>query len=220
MGDHSQHNCRILIVDDHPAVREGLAARIDLQAGMAVCGQAGNLADGLRLARELKPDMAVIDLSLGDSSGMDLIRRLKACSHSLRILVWSMYPDRLYAERVLRLGACGYINKGHTTGRLIEAIQTVCQGEVYLSEEMTRTLLQHAVTANQPVSMDPIETLSNRELEVYRMLGEGLSTAELAERMSISVHTIETHIQRIKGKLQINSKPELISMAARWLVGQ
>ena len=220
MNDDPPHKCRVLIVDDHPAVREGLAARIELQAGLEVCGEADGVAAGLRQARKLKPDIAVIDLSLGDSSGMDLIKHLQADNLPIRILVWSMYPDSLYAERVLRLGARGYINKTHTTGKMIEAIETVCRGEVYLSEDMTRQLLRHAVSGNQPITRDPIETLSNRELDVFRMLGEGLVTSGIAERMCISVHTVETHIQRIKVKLQISSRAELVSMAARWLVGQ
>jgi len=220
MSDNSRGNCRILIVDDHPAVREGLAARIELEAGLDVCGEAENLAEGLRLARCLNPDVAVIDLSLGDSNGMDLIKHLQASDQSVRILVWSMYPDKLYAERVLRLGALGYINKAQTTGRLIDAIQTVCRGEVYLSEEMTRELLQHVVTGNQPITTDPVDTLSDRELEVFRMLGEGMSTATMAEHLSISRHTIETHFLRIKGKLGIKSKIELANVATRWLVGQ
>jgi len=150
---------------------------------------------------------------------MDLIKHLQAGDPSIQILVWSMYPDSLYAERVLRLGARGYINKAHTTGKMIEAIQTVSRGEVYLSEEMTRQLLQHAVTGNQPITTDPIDTLSNRELDIFRLLGEGIPTSGIAARMNISVHTVETHIQRVKGKLRINSRVELNSMATRWLVG-
>ena len=212
--------CRILIVDDHPAVREGLAARIATVPDMEICGAAEDAAEAMQLVRNTHPDIAIVDISLkGGCSGLDLIKRIKDEDSSLQILVWSMHPDSLYAERSLRAGALGYINKTHTTSHLLDAIQKVRNNQIYLSEDTTKRLLQHMVGhAENKTSNTPCEVLSNRELEVFILIGEGLSTKRIAKRLNISVHTVETHRLRIKCKLDIKSATELTNMATRWLM--
>lgn len=209
---------RVLIVDDHPAVREGLAVRISSQPDLQVCGEAADVGDALRLLPSTCPDVAVVDIQLKTGDGLDLVKRIKAHNPSLRILVWSVYPEKLYAERALNAGALGYINKEHTTGRIVEAIRRVRDGKIYLSEEMADSLLSQAVGGTQSLRDSPIESLSDRELEVFRLIGEGVSTAQLAERLHLSRHTVDTHRQRIKEKLNLASANELTQAAVRWVV--
>jgi DNA-binding NarL/FixJ family response regulator len=209
---------RILIVDDHPAVREGLAVRIASQADLEVCGEAADVGDALELLAATRPDVAVVDIQLKTGDGLELIKRIKARDESVRILVWSVYPDKLYAERALNAGALGYINKEHTTGRIVEAIRRVRDGKVYLCDEMAETLLSQTVGGTRSLRDSPIKSLSDRELEVFRLIGEGVSTAELAERLHLSRHTIDTHRQRIKEKLNLASAAELTQTAIRWVL--
>ncbi len=211
---------RILIVDDHPAVREGLEARIAMIPDMEICAAAEDAAEAMKLLRKTHPDIAIVDISLkGGCNGLDLIKRIKAEDNSVRILVWSMHPDSLYAERSLRSGALGYINKTHTTSHLLDAIQQVRDNHIYLSEDTTKRMLQHMVGhIENKTSNTPCEVLSNRELEVFMLIGEGLPTARIAERLNISTHTVETHRLRIKSKLDIKSATELATMATRWLI--
>lgn len=207
---------RVLIVDDHPAVRDGLAVRISSQDDMEVCGEAANAVDALRLLESIHPDVAVIDIQLKGSDGLELVKRIRAHEDSVRILVWSVYPDKLYAERALNAGALGYINKEHTTGRIVEAIRRVREGKVYLSEEMADRLLSQAVGGSQSLKESPIESLSDRELEIFRLIGEGVTAAQLAQRLHLSRHTVDTHRQRIKQKLNLRTAEEVTRAAIRW----
>lgn len=209
---------RVLIVDDHPAVREGLAARISSQPDLEACGEAADVADALKLLASTRPDVAVVDIQLKTGDGLDLVKRIKSRDESIRILVWSMYPDKVYARRALNAGALGYINKEHTTDRLIEAIRCVATGKVYLCDETAQQVLSQAVGGARTMRDSPIQSLSDRELEVFRLIGEGLSSAQLAERLHLTRHTIETHRQRIKEKLNLASASELIQAATRWLL--
>jgi DNA-binding NarL/FixJ family response regulator len=209
-------SARILIVDDHPVVREGLEIRIARQAGLEVCGEAASVAEALAQVEATDPDVAIIDISLGKGDGIDLIRRIRARSDRVRMLVWSMYPETLYAERALHAGAMGYINKQEATGRIIEAILCVIGGRVYLSESMADRLLRRAVGGVAGSDRSPVESLSDRELEVFRLIGAGLTTAEVAGRMQRSVHTVETYRQRIKDKLGLRTAAELARAAAQW----
>ncbi len=219
-GQKTSHatQCRVLIVDDHPAVREGVAVCIAQQPSMQMCCEAGGVLDGLEKINACQPDVAVIDISLPDGSGIDLIKRLKAANNPVKILVWSMHPDSLYAERAIKAGALGYINKENTTGKLVEAIQTVSRNELYLSPETTKLLISHVKGEQSLCVGSLVHTLSNRELEVFSMIGEGLKTSMIAERMNISVHTVETHRRRIKIKLNLKTAGELTSRATRWLL--
>jgi DNA-binding NarL/FixJ family response regulator len=209
---------KVLIVDDHPAVREGLALRISSQPDLEVCGEAGDVGEALALVASARPDLAVVDIALPSGDGIDLIKRLKARDGALRVLVWSMYSEESYAERALRAGALGYINKRQATQRIIDAIRRVLQGKVYLSEGTAETLLGRTVGRTGGVTLPvPQECLSNRELEVFRLLGEGLETAQVAARMHVSPKTVETYQARIKEKLRLESGKELIRLATTWL---
>jgi DNA-binding NarL/FixJ family response regulator len=215
-----EHPARVLIVDDHPAVREGLGFRIARCPDLVVCGEAADLAGALSQAEQAGPDVIVVDIALGDGNGIDLIRRLRARDPAVRTLVWSMYPESLYAERALRAGAMGYITKQEATGRIIEAIRRVLCGEVFLSEAAAGRLIRRVVGrgAEVPAAPSPEESLSDRELEVLRLLGTGLTTAESAQRLHLSVHTIDTYRQRIKGKLGLKNASELARVAAQWVL--
>lgn len=209
---------RILIVDDHPAVREGLAVRISSQPDMEVCGEAADVADALDLFNSVRPDLLVVDIQLKTGDGLDLVKRIKSRDEAARILVWSMYPDTLYAPRALRAGALGYINKEKMTDRIVEAIRRVREGKVYVSEEIAEKLLIDKVGKNKTATSSPVDTLSDRELEVFRLIGDGLSTAEIAKRLHLSAHTIDTHRQRIKQKMNLETANELTRMATCWML--
>lgn len=209
---------RILIVDDHPATREGLAVRISCLSDFEVCGEAADMGDALKALATTRPDVAVIDIQLKTGDGLELVKRIKNRDETVRVLVWSIYPDKLYAERALNAGALGYINKECPTERIVEAIRHVRDGKVYLSEEMAENLLSKAVGGTQSLRDSPIESLSDRELEVFRLIGEGLSSAQLAERLHLSRHTIDTHRQRIKEKLNLACATELAQAATRWVL--
>ncbi|MBI5758116.1 MAG: response regulator transcription factor [Planctomycetales bacterium] len=214
---HSGGIAKVLIVDDHPSVREGLALRISRQPGLKVCGEAANVADALALIATTHPDVAVIDISLKDGNGIDLIKRIKSRGDPVRMLVCSMHSDALYAERAIRAGALGYISKEHATDKIIEAIQRVLDGKLYVSEHVAETLLHHALVGeSQPAGHSPVELLSDRELEAFGLLGQGLDTHQIAARMHVSPKTIETYRVRIKEKLHVTSVPELIRRAVEW----
>ena len=206
---------RILIVDDHPVVREGLAMLIARQPDLEVCGEAADVPEAVRQASATSPDVAVIDIGLQTGNGLDLIRRLKARNERLRILVWSMFGERLYAERAIHAGALGYITKEQATDQIIDAIRRVREGKVYVSAAVADRMLKRAVGA--PAGRYAIDRLSNRELEVFRLVGKGLDTKEVAEAMHVSVKTVETYQARIKEKLNLKNGRELIQRAAQWL---
>jgi DNA-binding NarL/FixJ family response regulator len=210
---------RVLIVDDHPAVREALALRIDRQSDLEVCGEAADLSEALRLLAETKPDVAVIDITLKTANGIDLIKRIKDRNDHVRILVWSMHSEALYAERALRAGALGYVNKDQATDRIVEAIRRVLAGKVYLSEAMTERMLQRAVGgAREEIMRSPLDVLADRELEVFRLIGEGVKTAEIAERLRLSVKTVETYRDRIRQKLDLSDGTKLAHYATQWVL--
>ena len=210
---------QVLIVDDHPAVREGLALRIARQPGLQVCGEAGDIPEALRLVESTNPDIAVIDIALKNGNGIDLIKRIKARNDSVRMLVWSMYGESLYAERALRAGAMGYINKEQATSQIITAITHVLEGKIYVSGPLADQLLNRAVGKRRDAGEhSPVEKLSDRELEVFQMFGRGLDTHQIAERMHISRKTVETYRSRIKEKLNIGGANELITRAVQWVL--
>ncbi len=209
---------RILIVDDHASAREGLSLILNREPGLEVCGDAGTAAAALKLVSELSPTLAIVDISIGDESGLDLIRRIKELDDSVRILAWSMYDDLLYAERSLGAGAMGFINKREGTREIIKAILVIKAGDVYLSERMKNHFLQRCVGSRAPTTKNPIETLSNRELEVFRMIGNGMKTSVIAKQLHLSVKTVETHRHRIKIKLQMDDANKLIREATQWVL--
>lgn len=208
---------RILIVDDHPAVREALASKIGRQADLEVCGEAADMTEALRLVADTQPDLAVVDISLKTGNGIDLIKRIKDRNDSVRMLVWSMHSESLYAERALRAGALGYINKDQATDKIIEAIRRVLEGKVYLSDEMAEKMLHRAVGGGRKEpTRSPLDALADRELEVFRLIGQGVKTAEIAERLRLSVKTVETYRDRIRKKLELSDGTELAHYATQW----
>ncbi len=217
-GDISTKRARVLIVDDHPAVREALAMRIGRQADLEVCGEAADMNETLRLVADTDPDVAVIDISLKTSCGIDLIKRIKDRNDTVRILVWSTHSESLYAERALCAGALGYVNKDQATDKIVEAIRRVLEGKVYLSEAMTETMLHRAVGGSEEVVRSPLDALADRELEVFRLIGQGVKTSEIAERLHLSVKTIETYRNRIRQKLDLSDGTELAYYATKWML--
>jgi DNA-binding NarL/FixJ family response regulator len=210
---------RVLIVDDHPAVREALAMLIGRQADLEVCGEAADLSEALRLVADSQPDVAVIDISLKTGCGIDLIKRIKDHNNTLRMLVWSTHSESLYAERALRAGALGYVNKDQATEKIVEGIRRVLEGKVYLSEAMIETMLHRTVgEERKEINRSPLDTLANRELEVFRLIGEGIRTAAIAERLHLSVKTIETYRDRIRQKLDLSDGTELAHYATKWML--
>ena len=211
---------RVLIVDDHPAVREALALRISRQPDLEVCGEAEETKEALRLVGSARPDLAVVDLSLKTGSGLDLIRRITDRDSGVRILVWSMHSEALYARRALRAGALGYITKDHATAKIIEALRRVLAGKIWLSEAMAERILERAVGPGTiETERAPIEALADRELEVFRLIGEGVKTAEIAAQLFLSVKTVETYRDRIRLKLDLKNGAELARAAAEWVLG-
>ena len=218
-GNKSKKRARVLIVDDHPAVREALAMRIGRQSDLEVCGEAADLSDALRLVGDTQPDVAVVDISLKTGCGIDLIKRIKDRNDRVRMLVWSTHSESLYAERALRAGALGYINKEQATDKIVEAIRRVLEGKVYLSDAMVETMLRRTVGGGrEEATRSPLHALADRELEVFRLIGRGVKTAEIAERLHLSVKTIETYRDRIRAKLDLSDGTELAHYATKWML--
>ena len=208
---------KILIVDDHPVVREGLAMQIATQPDLQVCGEAEDVPGALALLASARPDLAIVDILLKRGNGIDLIGRIKERLPSVRILVWSMYAENLYAERALRAGAHGYLHKGRATSQLLAAIRAVLAGKVYVSEELASSLL-HRVVGGKAVERSPIDQLSNRELEAFEAMGQGQTTEKIAALMNVSPKTVETYRARIKEKLGLSNVTELVQRAAQWVL--
>jgi DNA-binding NarL/FixJ family response regulator len=214
---HFGRKHKILLVDDHPLVRRGLADLIAGEPNLEVCGQASDVAGALQEVERTHPDLVVIDLTLKGGHGIDLIEKIKARSQQVRMLVSSMHDEMLFAERVLRAGAMGYVTKQESPETLLGAVRQVLRGEVYLSPRMTSRLL-HRVAAGGLPQESPLEILSNRELEVFEMIGQGLTTLQIARRLELSPKTIETHREKIKQKLNLKNSAELSRRAVQWVL--
>jgi DNA-binding NarL/FixJ family response regulator len=220
----NRKNCnkraRVLIVDDHPAVREALINRIGRQSDLEVCGEAADSSEAMRLIADTQPDVMVLDISLKTGNGLDLIHRIQQRNDPVRILVWSMHSETIYAERALRAGAMGYMNKDRATDQIVEAIRHVLQGKVWLSEVMAERLLQRAVgVGRQDFTREPVESLARRELEVFLLIGQGKKTADIADHLHLSIKTVETYRDRIRRKLDLNDGTELLHYATEWMLG-
>ena len=209
---------RIFIVDDHAMFREGLCQLIDREPDFAVCGDAADAAEAMRDIGELKPDLVIVDISLAGTSGIDLIKAIKEQHEDLPVLVVSMHEETLYAERALRAGAMGYVMKQEPAKTVKVAIRKVLGGNMHLSEKMASSMLarfMHGDQGGQPAS--PIETLSDRELEVFRMLGQGKGIRQIAEDLSLSIATINSFRTRIKEKLNLKTSTEVMLHAIQWV---
>ncbi|WP_199193206.1 response regulator [Blastopirellula marina] len=209
---------RILLIDDHPLVREGLAARIEAQPDLAVCGEASTMQAALVEFQESLPDLTIVDIQLEDGNGIDLIKDIHARWPHAKMLVVSAFDETLYAERALRAGALGFINKRELQDKVLEAIRSVLNGERYLSGKMTQHLLSQAVNQKGNPAADPVERLSDRELEVFQMIGNGMTTAAIARQLHLSVHTIDTHREKLRHKLGAKNGAELMKLAVQWML--
>ena len=206
---------RVLIVDDHPLVRDGLAKVINQQADLVVCGKAADARGGLAALAQRQPDVVVVDLSLDDGNGLDLIKDIHSRQPRLPILVLSMHHENLYAERTVRAGARGYVMKRDPVAKVIAALRKVLVGNMALSEEIIRRLLEGTPGRNGEKSAAPQDLLSDRELEIFRLLGEGIGTRQIAAKLHVAASTVETHRRNIKQKLKLGTATELITAAAR-----
>lgn len=208
---------KILIVDDHPMIREGLSLRISTQKDLQVCGQAASEEEAIQLVQETQPRLVLIDLSLKNSNGIDLIKQIKSRFPAVNMLVFSGFHESLYAERALRAGALGYVNKQESDEKVIEAIHTVLEGKRYVSSEITQKLIDQALGTTD-ATKSPIERLTDRELEILHMIGEGLTSSTIANRLFLSTHTIDTHRENIKRKLNVKNSGELVRTAVQWVL--
>jgi len=212
-----QRKHRVYLVEDHPVTREGLAQLIDYQTDLQVCGQAGNAGQATTGIAALKPDLVIVDISLAGTSGIELIKDLVGRDADLRILVLSTHDESLYAERALRAGARGYVMKHQPTEHVMTAIRHVLSGGVYLSERMQNRLLYKVVGSAPAALASDIEQLSDRELEVFQLIGEGRGTREIGANLHLSVSTVETYRAHIKEKLRLENATELVQRAVEWV---
>ena len=208
---------RVYLVDDHPIVRQGLIKLIEQEEGLEVCGEAGSVSEALPAIRELDPDVILVDISLEDSNGLELIKMIDDLGLQIPMLVLSMHDESLYAEHALRAGASGYVMKQAASNTLIQAIEKVMDGEIYVSKNMSSQMLKMAFRSSGEESRTGVELLSLREIEVFELIGRGNSTREIAEQLNLSVKTIETYRAHIKDKLQLRSGTELMQRAIHWV---
>jgi DNA-binding NarL/FixJ family response regulator len=207
---------RIFLVDDHPLVRESLTSLIDQQPDMTVCGGAEEAAEAMRDMAATEPDIAVMDISLKSSSGLELIKSARQRLPRMDIIVLSMHDEKLYAERCIRAGARGYVMKGESTKRIVAAIRQVRDGRLCVSPQMAAAFAEKFVGANPSAGQSPLEHLSDRELEVFNLLGCGLATRQVADALHVSIKTVQAYCARIKQKLHLSSAAELLREAIRW----
>jgi DNA-binding NarL/FixJ family response regulator len=209
----------VFIVDDHPIIRQGLALLINREPDLTVCGDAEEAASALRLIEELKPDLVVVDISLSGPDGLDLLKSIRARDANLPVLILSMMDELLYAERGLRAGANGYIMKQQATEQVLVAIRRILGGEIYLSERMANKMLHLFVGGSPTQQSSPVADLTDRELEVFRLIGEGHGTRQIADQLHLSIKTVESYQAHIKDKLLLKNGRELVQRAIQWNVG-
>jgi len=210
----------VLIVDDHPLLRQGLALLINQQDDMHVCGEAEEAQAALQAIAQRRPDIMILDLALNGPDGIELLKTIRAADTTLPVLILSMHDEAIYAERALRARANGYIMKQEATEKVLVAVRRILNGEVYLSDRMSSKLLQQYIGGSPSMMQSRISLLSDRELEVYRLIGEGRATREIAEELHLSVKTVETYQAHIKEKLALRSGRELIQHAIQWKMNE
>jgi len=219
MSQKGPKSARILIVDDHPVVRQGLALLIGQQEDLSVCGEAEDAARAITAIEALKPDLVLVDVSLKGTDGIDLTKDIKGRFPALPVLVLSMLDESFYAERALRAGAKGYVMKQEATDKVLTAIRRVLSGEVFVSDKMVNRML-HKIAGDTASGGSPVDLLSDREMTVFQLIGNGHSTARIAEELHLSVKTVETHRAHIKEKLNLADAAELSGYAGQWLSRQ
>lgn len=210
---------KVYLVDDHPLVREWLTNLIDQQEDLAVCGEAEGARAALEGIRETNPDVAIVDISLSDGSGLDVVKNIRSSHPKTAVIVLSMHDERLYAERAIRAGAHGYIMKRETTSNIIAAIHEVLGGRLHVSAQMSADLGRKFANGRQPSQRSAVEQLSDRELEVFQLLGQGFETRRIAHVLGVSIKTVQAYCARIKEKLDLANASELLREAVRWNEG-
>jgi DNA-binding NarL/FixJ family response regulator len=206
----------VFLVDDHPLVREGLTNLINEQDDLVVRGEAEDSAGALAGIAATRPDVALIDISLKNESGLELVKNLESQFPLVALIVLSMHDEALYAERALRAGARGYVMKRETTKSVLTAIRRVLEGDVYISERVVNSMARRMGSTRKAVASSPVEQLSDRELEIFRLLGQGRTTSQIAEDLHLSLKTVQAYCARAKVKLGVNSLGELLRAAIRW----
>lgn len=212
---------RVFLVDDHPIVRRGLAQLINHETDMCVCGEAANAREAIELLHKADPDFLIVDISLkGGMDGIDLVKIIRSRNSALPILVLSMHDESLYAERALRAGAMGYIMKQEGTEKVVTAIRRILEGRMYVSEDMDSRLVQQAVRGEPHKPASPLELLSDRELQIFRLLGRGMGSRAVAESLFLSVKTVDSYRANIKDKLGLKNSIELLQHAMQYADGE
>jgi DNA-binding NarL/FixJ family response regulator len=207
---------KIFLVDDHPLVREWMTNLLNQQPDFQVCGETGNAPEALQLVGVARPDIAIVDITLANGSGLELIKNIKASHSAVAVLVLSMHDEMLYAERALRAGASGYIMKSEATQKIIQAVRAVLNGEVYVSSKVASSLAQKLIGGKRTDIALPVSELSDRELEVFQLLGRGFSTRQISEHLHVGFKTVQSYSARIKDKLNLANINELMREAIRW----
>lgn len=218
METPSEHKpIRVFVVDDHPLLIEGISGIVEQQEDMIFCGGATTAAEGLRKVKSLRPDVCILDLHLQDGNGIELTREIRSQFPEVHVLVLSMCNDRVHAERALRAGASGYVEKAHATVELLDAIRESHAGKIHLSQDATTALLSRFVTAPADCALTPsVDSLSEREFQIFECLSKGMTNPEIAEQCCLSIRTVETYYSRIKEKLQLANTAQLRQFAIRW----
>ena len=207
---------KVLLVDDHPLVREGLVNLISQEADLQICGEASNEPQALEIIRTAQPHVAIVDISLESGSGIELIKSIKAMFPAVTVLVLSMHDESLYAERALRAGARGYVMKREAAKKVIQAIRCVLAGQLYVSDKIAALMAEKFIEGRPTATASPIEQLSNRELEVFQLLGLGHNTRQIADHLHVGFKTVQAYCARIKEKLKLANATELLREAIRW----
>lgn len=209
---------RVLIVDDHPVVRAGLRQRLQCEADLGICGESDSMLEAYGMIADLRPDIVLLDIALKEGSGLDLLKEMRARGDTAHVLVMSHYPESSYAERCLKAGAQGYLQKDAAMDDVVNAIKTVMNGDIYLSADMTSQALRHAL--GNGVNKGELTSLSDRELQVYDMIGKGMTISEIAQQLLLSTKTIETYRAHLKNKLNLRTSAELARHAYEWSVSR
>jgi DNA-binding NarL/FixJ family response regulator len=207
---------RVFIVDDHPLVREGLTNLINGQADLVVCGEAKDSAEAIKRIVKAQPEVALIDISLENESGLELVKHLGSQVPQVALIILSMHDEALYAERALRAGARGYVMKHETSKSVLASIRRVLGGGVYVSEKVVNRMALKLTSSRKPVASSPLERLSDRELEIFRLLGQGRTTSQIAGDLNLSLKTVQAYCARAKEKFGVTSLTELLRAAIRW----
>lgn len=211
---------RIYLVDDHPVIRHGIAQLLSEHGNYTIAGESDGVMQAITDIKDNPVDMVIVDLTLADGSGLELIKSIHAMRPNTKILVASMHHDAMYAQRAIRAGANGYLSKEQPPDQILQAVAFVLSGQIYICPELASTVLQHALKPDEKVIDNPLSSLSDRELEVFELLGDGMTAREIAERLSLSIKTIDTYRDHIKTKLNLDSASEVVHHAIRWKLQQ